>query len=223
MRPLAALALLLAGCVVDAVVARPPDAGALADATPGSRDPVLRIVMTATGEDNATDRSEFAVTVEVFATRDGVPTDAALVLARERGEVALRATGPGHYVAGLDEYPAALAITLSSDDGARLNAALALPRPFTFDSPRLHEHVAIGSPVYVEWSPSGGSVATLLAPGGPRSIDDSGRLTLVPGAFPGPGERVIRLQRSTTAPTGSLPAGSTFTVTVVNSIEIDLG
>lgn len=216
-------ALVLAGCVGDAIVARAPATDAArTDAGPSPVDPVLRIEVTATGEDNASTRPDFAVTVDVFATRDGAPVEATLGLTRDGEAIPLQASATGHYVAGLDGYPSALVLAVTSAGGARRDVPLPLGIPFTFQSPHLHQRVAPGAPLDVAWSPSGGADAVLLAPGGPRPVDDDGSLTLPPGTFTGTGDRVIRLQRTTAVAPPSLPAASTLTVTVVNSTEIEL-
>jgi hypothetical protein len=216
-------ALVLAGCVGDAIVARAPatDAGA-ADALPSPAEPVLRIELTATGEDNASVRSDFAVTVDVFASRAGAPVDATLSLTRDGATLLLRAITTGHYRAGLDGYPSTLVLAVTSAGGARQDVPLPLVVPFMFQSPHLHQRVASGAALDVVWSPSGDASAVLLTPGGPRSVDDGGRLTLPPQTFTGAGERVIRLQRTTTVTPSPLSSASTLTVTVVNSTEIEL-
>ena len=234
MRGLCAVALTLVGCVGDVVIARVPstDVGTTpmldaarvdGDDSPDVKtDPALRIEVTATGEDNANNRSAFGVAVEIYATRHGTPTDAALTLSRSGVAVPLLLTGPGHFGASLDDYPTALVLTFVGLNGSRHEVALSSAPIFTFLSPRLHERVEPSSPVVVSWSPYGGAEATLLAPDGRRAVDDNGTLTLPPGVFVGAGVHVIRLRRSTTVTPAELAAGSTFTAMVVNSVEVEV-
>lgn len=220
------IALALAGCVGDAVIARTPTADAGRDGPTADRidspDPSLRIEVTATGEDNASGRSSFGVSVEVFATRDGASTDATLSLTRIGGSIPLRRIAPGHYGAGFDEYSTSLVLSLVTLDGATHDVPLSTMPIFSFLSPRLHEHVSIGSPIPVTWSPHGGAEVTLLAPSGPTRADDNGRLTLPPGVFMSTGVHVIRMQRATSVTPEALPPGSTLTMTIINSVEVEI-
>ena len=226
MRVRSLLALALVGCVGDAVIARTPASDAGRDGPPADRidsaGPSLRIEVTATGEDNASGRSSFGVSVEVFATRDGASTDATLSLTRIGGSIPLRRIAQGHYGAGFDEYSTSLVLSLVTLDGATHEVPLSTMPIFSFLSPRLHEHVSNGSPIPVTWSPHDGADASLLAPNGPSTVDDSGRLTLPPGVFMSTGVHVIRLQRSTSVTPEALPPGSTLTMTIINSVEVEI-
>lgn len=186
MRVLCLVALTLAGCVGDAVIVRAPTTDAGRDAPPADRmdntEPSLRIEVTATGEDNASSRSSFGVSVEIFSTRDGAPADATLALTRIGGPVPLRAIAPGHYGAGFDEYSSSLVLSVVTLDGTRHDVPLSTMPIFSFLTPRLHEHVSSGSPISVTWSPHDGADVTLLAPSDPSPLDDSGRLTLPPAS-----------------------------------------
>jgi hypothetical protein len=218
-----ALALALCGCVGDAIIARPlpGDAGPGADAATG--DPVLRIEVTATGEDNASTRAAFVAGLEVFATRGGAPAEATLAVTRAGRPVTVQAIAPGHYQASLDDYAAASVLTVTTMDGVRHDLALTTPPIFTYLAPRFDEHVSATAPLVVAWSPSGdGASVTLLAPGGPRPVPDTGSLTLPAASFSTRGMQVIRVQRSTTITPPGLAPGSTLTVAIVNSVEVEV-
>ena len=226
MRVLGLVALTLVGCVGDAVIVRSPSSDAGRDAPPSDRmdsaDPSLRIEVTATGEDNASGRSSFGVSVEIFATRDGAPVDATLTLTRIGGPIPLRTIAPGRYGAGFDEYSSSLVLSLVTLDGVSHDVPLSTMPIFSFLSPRLHEHISSGSPIAVTWAPHDGADVTLLAPSGPSRVDDNGRLTLPPGVFMSTGVHVIRLQRSTSVTPEGLPPGSTLTMTIINSVEVEI-
>lgn len=218
------MVLALWGCVGDAIVSRPLRSDGGADDAPSvGADPVLRIEVTATAEDNASARADFAASLEVLATRGGVPVDATLTVTRNGRPVAVRAIETGQYSAGLDDYSGASVLTVVTADGARHEVPLTTPPVFSFQSPRLHEHVDVDEAVTVAWSPTGGGAeVSLLTPGGPRPVPDTGRLSLAPGTFTTRGVHIIRMQRAFVTTPGGLPAGSRLTVAIVNSVEIEV-
>ncbi len=217
-----ALALTAAACVRDAIVARDPAVDAATDAP---RDEAARaeLVLQATvSVADRGDRGELTAAVRVVLTAGGVPATAEMSLVGGERDVALAATGEGLYGATVDGYGASLTLVVRADGVTRMVPLGGQPA-HVFLQPARGQRVARGADVDLRWSPSGGAEASILSPGAPRVVADTGRAEVEPGAFgSATGSQPIRLQRATTSSLGTFGAGSSLRTEIVRAVEVNV-
>ncbi len=221
-RATAALALALAAsaCVRDAIVARDPAADAAADA-PGDDAAraglVLQAVVSVTDRG---ERGELTAAVSVVLTAGGAPSTAEMSLTGGEREVSLAATGGGRFGATVDGYGAALALVVRAE-GVTRTVPLGAQPAHALLQPVRGQRVPRGADVDLRWSPFGGAEASILSPGAPRVVADTGAAEVPPGAFgSATGSRPVRLQRATTTPLETFGEGSSLRTEIVRTVDV---